>query len=158
MVIPGTLFEELGFNYIGPIDGHDIPTLIKTLRNLRALEGPQFLHIVTKKGKGYEPAEQNPCSYHGVGAFDPCTGKSLQKSASGPTFTRVFGDWICDMAERDERLIGITPAMCEGSGLTRFAEQYKSRYFDVAIAEQHAVTLAAGLACEGLKPDRKSTR
>ncbi|KAF0192111.1 MAG: 1-deoxy-D-xylulose-5-phosphate synthase [Gammaproteobacteria bacterium] len=152
MVIPGTLFEELGFNYIGPIDGHDLPTLVKTLRNLRALDGPQFLHIVTKKGKGYAPAENNPCSYHGVGAFDPQTGKALRKGSQGPTYTQVFGDWVCDMAALDQRLIATTPAMCEGSGLVRFREQFKDRYFDVAIAEQHAVTFAAGLACEGLKP------
>ncbi len=152
MVIPGTLFEELGFNYIGPIDGHDLPTLVKTLRNLRALDGPQFLHIVTKKGKGYAPAENNPCSYHGVSAFDPQTGKALRKGSQGPTYTQVFGDWVCDMAALDQRLIATTPAMCEGSGLVRFREQFKNRYFDVAIAEQHAVTFAAGLACEGLKP------
>jgi len=152
MVAPGTLFEELGFNYIGPIDGHDMDTLIATLRNLRALKGPQFLHIVTTKGKGFTPAEENPCTYHGVGRFNPESGKLEQKSASGPTYTQVFGDWLCDMAAQDERLMGITPAMREGSGLVRFAEQYPKRYFDVGIAEQHAVTLAAGMACDGLKP------
>lgn len=153
MVIPGTMFEELGFNYVGPIDGHDIPTLLTTLRNMRKLEGPQFLHIITKKGKGYEPAEANPCEYHGVAAFDTTTGKSSKPSApTGPTYTQVFGDWLCDMAALDERLVGITPAMREGSGLVRFEELFPKRYFDVGIAEQHAVTLAAGLACEGQKP------
>ncbi len=152
MVIPGTLFEELGFNYIGPIDGHDLPTLVKTLRNLRALKGPQFLHVVTRKGKGYAPAENDPCSYHGVAAFDPDSGAPRSKSGGAPSYTQIFGDWLCDMAARDERLVAITPAMREGSGLTRFSEHYPARYFDVGIAEQHAVTLAAGLACEGLKP------
>ncbi len=151
MVVPGTLFEELGFNYIGPIDGHDIETLIKTLKNLRGLRGPQFLHIVTKKGKGYSPAEQNPCAYHGVSAFDPETGEMLGKGA-GPTYTQIFGQWLCDMAEQDDRLVGITPAMREGSGLVEFSERFPRRYFDVGIAEQHAVTFAAGMACEGLKP------
>lgn len=152
MVIPGTLFEELGFNYIGPIDGHDIDLLIKTLNNLKSLTGPQFLHIVTKKGKGYAPAEENPCAYHGVSAFDPETGDSLAGRGSSPTYTTIFSDWLCDMAAADGRLIGITPAMREGSGLVRFSNEYPDRYFDVGIAEQHAVTLAAGLACEGLKP------
>ncbi len=152
MVVPGTLFEELGFNYIGPVDGHDTETLVQTLRNLRALNGPQFLHVVTRKGKGYEPAESNPCAYHGVGAFDPATGEMRKTSGEGPTYTGVFSRWLCDMAERDERLIGITPAMREGSGLVEFSERFPDRYFDVGIAEQHAVTLAAGLACEGLKP------
>ena len=152
MVVPGTLFEELGFNYIGPIDGHDLDTLIKTLKNLKTLQGPQFLHIVTKKGKGFAPAEENPCGYHGVGKFDPDTGEKLAKSGSGPTYTDVFSDWLCDMAAADEHLIGITPAMREGSGLVRFSEQFPERYYDVGIAEQHAVTLAAGLACEGFRP------
>ncbi len=152
MVIPGTLFEELGFNYIGPVDGHDIDTLIKTLKNLKSLQGPQFLHIVTKKGKGYPPAEENPCLYHGVSAFDPETGDSLAGKSGALTYTSVFSDWLCDMAAVDNRLIGITPAMREGSGLVRFSEEYPDRYYDVGIAEQHAVTLAAGLACEGLKP------
>ena len=152
MVAPGTLFEELGFNYIGPIDGHDLDTLITTLRNLRALKGPQFLHIVTTKGKGFTPAEENPCTYHGVGRFNPESGTLEQKPSSGPTYTQVFSDWLCDMAAQDESLIGITPAMREGSGLVRFAEQYPKRYFDVGIAEQHAVTLAAGMACDGMKP------
>src|SRR5512139_3523935 len=152
MVVPGTLFEELGFNYIGPIDGHDLDTLIKTLTNLRALGGPQFLHVVTKKGKGYTPAEENPCEFHGVSAFDAETGEMLAKPGSGPTYTQVFSKWLCDMAAADGRLIGITPAMREGSGLVEFSEQFPDRYYDVGIAEQHAVTLAAGLACEGLKP------
>ena len=152
MVIPGTLFEELGFNYIGPIDGHDLPTLVKTLRNLRELKGPQFLHVVTKKGKGYKPAEENPCTYHGVPAFDHRTGAMNTGKAGTPTYTEVFGQWLCDMAAHDERLIAITPAMREGSGLVAFSEQYADRYFDVGIAEQHAITLAAGMACEGLKP------
>ncbi len=153
MVAPGTLFEELGFNYIGPIDGHDLPTLITTLRNLRALKGPQFLHIVTRKGKGYAPAEANPCKYHGVTPFDPATGAmKTTGTPQGPSYTQVFGRWICDMAERDPRLVGITPAMREGSGLVDFSQRFPERYHDVGIAEQHAVTLAAGLACEGLKP------
>ena len=152
MVAPGTLFEELGFNYIGPIDGHDMDTLVATLRNLRALKGPQFLHIVTTKGKGFTPAEENPCTYHGVGRFNPESGKLEQKTSSGPTYTQVFSDWLCDMAAEDENLIGVTPAMREGSGLVRFAELYPKRYFDVGIAEQHAVTLAAGMACDGMKP------
>ena len=152
MVVPGTLFEELGFNYIGPIDGHDLPTLIKTLRNLRQLPGPQFLHIVTQKGKGYAPAEDNPCGFHGVSKFDPESGEPLAKSGSSPTYTNIFGDWLCDMAAADERLIGITPAMGEGSGLVRFSKEFPDRYYDVGIAEQHSVTMAAGLACEGLKP------
>ncbi len=152
MVAPGTLFEELGFNYIGPIDGHDLDTLVTTLRNLRALKGPQFLHIVTTKGKGFTPAEENPCTYHGVGRFNPDSGKLEKKPSSGPTYTQVFSDWLCDMAAEDESLIGVTPAMREGSGLVRFAELYPKRYFDVGIAEQHAVTLAAGMACDGMKP------
>ena len=152
MVAPGTLFEELGFNYIGPIDGHDLPTLLTTLKNMRALEGPQFLHIITKKGKGYPSAEDDPCVYHGVTAFDPKTGKMVTKSAKAPTYTQIFSDWLCDMATQDERLIGITPAMREGSGLVDFSELFPKRYFDVGIAEQHSVTFAAGLACDGLKP------
>ncbi len=152
MFAPGTLFEELGFNYFGPVDGHDLPTLVQTLRNLRVLKGPRLLHVVTRKGKGYPPAEDEPVGYHGVGAFDPACGLKPAKPGGGPSYTQVFGEWLCDMAERDERLIGITPAMREGSGLVEFAERFPERYFDVAIAEQHAVTLAAGLACEGLKP------
>ncbi len=153
MVVPGTLFEELGFNYIGPIDGHDMDMLVSTLENLKAISGPRFLHIVTKKGKGYAPAELDPLAYHGVPAFDP-SKDCLPKSAPSPhpTYTEVFGQWLCDMAAVDERLLGITPAMREGSGLVKFSEQYPDRYFDVAIAEQHAVTLAAGQACQGAKP------
>ena len=153
MVVPGTLFEELGFNYIGPIDGHDIDMLVSTLENLKAISGPRFLHIVTKKGKGYAPAEKDPLAYHGVPAFDP-TQETLPKSAPSPhpTYTEVFGSWLCDMAAQDKRLLGITPAMREGSGLVKFSQQYPDRYFDVAIAEQHAVTLAAGQACQGAKP------
>ncbi|EIC30541.1 MULTISPECIES: 1-deoxy-D-xylulose-5-phosphate synthase [Methylomicrobium] len=153
MVVPGTLFEELGFNYIGPIDGHDLDVLVPTLENLKAMPGPRLLHIVTKKGKGYAPAEKDPLAYHGVPAFDP-RQDSLPKSAPSPhpTYTEVFGRWLCDMAEQDERLLGITPAMREGSGLVKFSERFPDRYFDVAIAEQHAVTLAAGQACQGAKP------
>ena len=152
MVVPGTLFEELGFNYIGPIDGHDIPMLIATLRSLREFKGPQFLHIVTKKGKGYAPAEENPCAFHGVGPFDHETGLLAKSSDTKPTYTQVFGQWLCDMAKDDEKLVAITPAMREGSGMVEFSEQYPDRYYDVGIAEQHAVTLAAGLACDGIKP------
>ena len=152
MVIPGTLFEELGFNYIGPIDGHDMDTLVKTLSNLRNLPGPQFLHIVTKKGKGYTPAEENPIAYHGVGKFCPESGKLEKSSGKSPTYTQVFGQWLCDMAKSDDKLVAITPAMREGSGLVEFSEQFPERYFDVGIAEQHAVTVAAGMACDGLKP------
>jgi 1-deoxy-D-xylulose-5-phosphate synthase len=151
MVTPGTLFEEFGFNYLGPIDGHNLDALIDTLANVRRLPGPQFLHIVTQKGKGYTPAEENPCGYHGVGKFDPCEGVQA-KTGGKPSYTEVFSDWLVDMAAVDERLIGITPAMREGSGLVAFAEQYPTRYFDVGIAEQHALTFAAGLACEGKRP------
>jgi 1-deoxy-D-xylulose-5-phosphate synthase len=152
MVSPGgTLFEEFGFNYIGPIDGHDIPTLLDTLTNIRSLQGMQFLHVVTQKGKGFEPAEVDPNKYHGVGKFNPQNGDK-HPSATLKTYTEVFGDWLSDMADVDDKLIGITPAMCDGSGLNRFAEKYPNRYFDVGIAEQHAVTFAAGLACDGLKP------
>jgi 1-deoxy-D-xylulose-5-phosphate synthase len=151
MVIPGTLFEEFGFNYIGPIDGHDLESLIPTLQNLRGLDGPQFLHVVTRKGHGYAYAEADPVLYHGPGRFDPEQG--IRKATpSKPTYTQVFGDWLCDMAAADPRLVGITPAMREGSGMVRFEREYPQRYFDVGIAEQHAVTFAAGLACEGLKP------
>ena len=152
MVVPGTLFEEMGFNYLGPMDGHDLPSLVRTLRNLRALKGPRLLHIVTRKGKGYGPAEANPCAYHGVGRFDPETGQSQAGGGGGPTYTQVFGDWVCDMAEADSELVAITPAMREGSGLVRFAERFPDRYFDVGIAEQHSLTLAAGMACDGLRP------
>ena len=151
MLAPATIFEEFGFNYVGPIDGHDLDALIPTLENLRNLKGPQFLHIVTKKGYGYKLAEADPVAYHGPGKFDPQEG--LKKTSGGkPTFTQVFGQWLCDMAERDERLVGITPAMREGSGMVEFEQRFPKRYFDVGIAEQHAVTFAAGLACEGLKP------
>ena len=152
MVIPGTLFEEFGFNYIGPIDGHDVNALISTLRNMRQLKGPQLLHVMTKKGKGYEPAEKDPIGYHGVPKFNP-DEDCLPKSSGGkPGFSTIFGQWLCDMAARDEKLVGITPAMREGSGMVEFSQLYPQRYFDVAIAEQHAVTLAAGLAIGGLKP------
>lgn len=154
MVVPGTLFEELGFNYIGPVDGHDISTLIATLKNLKALSGPRFLHVVTRKGKGYPPAEADPRSYHGVGRFDPETGEPLRqgKDQKSLTYTEVFGRWLCAMAAKDPGLVAITPAMTEGSGMQSFAEKFPRRFFDVGIAEQHSVTLAAGLACEGLKP------
>jgi 1-deoxy-D-xylulose-5-phosphate synthase len=152
MVAPGTLFEELGFNYIGPIDGHDLDTLVTTLRNLRKTSGPRFLHVVTKKGKGYLPAELDPVAYHGVSSFDPSKDQLPKSKPGAPTYTEVFGQWLCDMAERDRRLLGVTPAMREGSGLVEFAQRFPDRYFDVGIAEQHAVTLAAGQACEGYKP------
>jgi 1-deoxy-D-xylulose-5-phosphate synthase len=151
MVTPGTLFEEFGFNYIGPIDGHNLDVLVSTLGNLKKLDGPQFLHVVTRKGKGYEPAEKDPILYHGVTKFDPDAGIT-PKPGTKPTYTQIFGDWLCDMAALDSRLIGITPAMREGSGLVRFSQEYPDRYFDVGIAEQHALTFAAGMACEGLKP------
>ena len=152
MVLPGTLFEEMGFNYIGPMDGHDVKALVRTLRNVRKLRGPQFLHVVTKKGKGYPPAEADPIKWHGPGPFDPASGTIFKEKSSGPSYSQVFGQWLCDMAERDPRIIGITPAMREGSGLVEFSRRFPDRYFDVAIAEQHAVTFAAGLAAEGLKP------
>ena len=153
LIVPGTLFEEFGFNYVGPIDGHDLKVLLSTLRNVKALEGPQLLHVVTKKGKGYGPAEADPVKYHGIGApFDPRVGIRSAKGGSGPTYSQVFGDWLCDMARIDERLVGITPAMREGSKMERFSEAFPDRYFDVAIAEQHSVTVAAGMACDGLKP------
>ncbi len=152
MVVPATLFEKFGFNYIGPIDGHDLESLIPTLENIKHLKGPQFLHVVTKKGQGYKLAEADPVAYHGPGKFDPAVG--LQKPATPPkqTFTQVFGHWLCDMAAKDPRLVGITPAMREGSGMVEFHQRFPDRYYDVGIAEQHAVTFAAGLACEGLKP------
>ncbi|HEX4300766.1 MAG TPA: 1-deoxy-D-xylulose-5-phosphate synthase [Gammaproteobacteria bacterium] len=152
MVMPGTLFEELGFNYIGPVDGHDLHTLIRTLKNMRALKGPQFLHVVTRKGKGYEPAEKDPIKWHGPAAFDAATGVIKEKPSTGPTYSEVFGEWLCDMAAREPKLMAVTPAMREGSGMVGYAEKFPDRYFDVAIAEQHAVTLAAGMAVEGLKP------
>src|SRR5579863_4396031 len=152
MVLPGTLFEEMGFNYIGPMDGHDVRALVSTLRNVRKLRGPQLLHVVTRKGKGYAPAEADPIKWHGPGPFDPASGTIFKEKGAGPTYSQIFGQWLCDMAERDPRVIGITPAMREGSGLVEFSKQFPDRYFDVAIAEQHAVTFAAGLAVEGLKP------
>ncbi len=153
LIVPGTLFEELGFNYIGPIDGHNLKALLTTLRNIKALEGPQLLHVVTRKGKGYGPAEADPVKYHGISApFDPKVGIRSAKSSSGPTYSQVFGDWLCDMARLDERLVGITPAMREGSKMEKFEQEFPHRYFDVAIAEQHSVTVAAGMACDGLKP------
>ncbi|WP_133607025.1 1-deoxy-D-xylulose-5-phosphate synthase [Aquabacterium commune] len=155
MVVPATIFEEFGFNYVGPIDGHDLDSLIPTLENLRDLEGPQFLHVVTKKGYGYKLAEADPIAYHGPGKFDPAVGlkkPSPTDALAKPTFTQVFGQWLCDMAAADPRLVGITPAMREGSGMVEFHQKFPGRYFDVGIAEQHAVTFAAGLACEGLKP------
>jgi len=152
MLIPGSFFEELGFNYIGPIDGHDLSALVPILSNLRELKGPRLLHVVTKKGKGYALAEADPVTYHGVSPFDPKVGVASGSGKTSPTYTKVFGDWLCDMAALDERLIGITPAMREGSGLVKFSERFPNRYFDVGIAEQHAVTFAAGLAVDGLKP------
>jgi len=157
MVIPGTLFEEFGFNYIGPIDGHDLDVLVDTLRNIRQLEGPQFLHVVTQKGKGYAHAEKDCVLYHGVSKFDPANGIVAKADQAGgeaarPAYAEVFGEWLCDMAAQDDKLIGITPAMCEGSGMVGFAQKYPERYFDVGIAEQHALTFAAGLACDGYRP------
>ncbi|MBI0417882.1 MAG: 1-deoxy-D-xylulose-5-phosphate synthase [Nitrosospira sp.] len=152
MVIPpSTLFEEFGFDYIGPIDGHDLGILVSTLKNIKNLSGPQFLHVVTRKGQGYKAAEDDPILYHGVAKFNPDIG-IVPKPAGKPTYTQIFGDWLCDMAALDHRLVGITPAMREGSGLVRFSQEYPDRYFDVGIAEQHAVTFAAGLACDGMKP------
>jgi len=152
MVVPATLFEKFGFNYVGPIDGHDLESLIPTLENIRHLSGPQFLHVVTKKGQGYKLAEADPVAYHGPGKFDPAVGLVPPVAAPKATFTQVFGQWLCDMAEQDKRLVGITPAMREGSGMVDFEKRFPARYYDVGIAEQHAVTFAAGLACEGLKP------
>ncbi|APR05306.1 1-deoxy-D-xylulose-5-phosphate synthase [Thauera chlorobenzoica] len=152
MISPGTLFEEFGFHYYGPIDGHDLDALIPTLHNLKKLKGPQFLHVITRKGQGYKLAEADPILYHGVSKFDHTAGIQAAKGSSTLTYTQVFGDWLCDMAKADPRIVGITPAMREGSGLVRFAQEYPERYFDVGIAEQHAVTFAAGLACEGLVP------
>src|SRR5271165_3468601 len=152
MVLPGTLFEELGFNYIGPVDGHDVKALVTTLKNLRQLHGPQFLHVVTRKGKGYAPAEADPIKWHGPGPFDPASGTIFKEKATGPTYSQVFGQWLCDMAAADPAIVAITPAMREGSGLVEYSKRFPDRYFDVAIAEQHAVTFAAGLAAEGFKP------
>jgi 1-deoxy-D-xylulose-5-phosphate synthase len=151
MVMPSTLFEELGFYYVGPIDGHNLPTLVTTLRNLKLMKGPRFLHIATQKGRGYKPAEGEPTTFHAVTPFDRSAGK-LEKKTSSRTFTAVFGDWLCDTAKVDPKLVAITPAMCEGSGLVQFSKEFPDRYFDVGIAEQHALTFAAGLACESLKP------
>ncbi|MGV0985246.1 MAG: 1-deoxy-D-xylulose-5-phosphate synthase [Limnohabitans sp.] len=152
MVVPATLFEKFGFNYIGPIDGHDLESLIPTLENIKHLDGPQFLHVVTKKGQGYKLAEADPVAYHGPGKFDPAVGLVPPSTPAKTTFTQVFGQWLCDMAQQDKRLVGITPAMREGSGMVAFHRRFPDRYFDVGIAEQHAVTFAAGMACEGLKP------
>ena len=152
MVLPGTMFEEMGFNYIGPIDGHDLKALLSTLRNLKKLKGPQFLHVATRKGKGYAPAEADPIKWHGPGPFDPLSGTIFKEKSAGPSYSQIFGQWLCDMAERDPRVVGITPAMREGSGLVEFSKRFPERYFDVAIAEQHAVTFAAGLAASGMKP------
>src|SRR5438128_7196167 len=152
MVVPATLFEKFGFNYVGPIDGHDLDSLVPTLENIRRLPGPQFLHVVTKKGQGYKLAEADPVAYHGPGKFDPAVGLVKPATPPSPTFTQVFGQWLCDMAVQDPRLVAITPAMREGSGMVEFHKRFPDRYFDVGIAEQHAVTFAGGLACEGLKP------
>jgi 1-deoxy-D-xylulose-5-phosphate synthase len=152
MFVPSTLFEEFGFHYTGPIDGHDLPALMHALKTVKGLRGPQLLHVITTKGKGYELAEQDQIEYHAVGPFDPTVGVVKKAGPAKPTYTQVFGDWLCDMAADDPRLLGITPAMREGSGLVRFSREYPDRYFDVAIAEQHSVTLAAGMACGGMKP------
>ncbi len=152
MVAPGTIFEELGFNYIGPIDGHDVNLMVETLRNMRNLKGPQFLHIVTRKGKGYAPAENDPIGYHGVPKFDPAQSSLPHKQAATPSYSQVFGDWLCEMAAQDDKLMAVTPAMREGSGMVEFSQRYPDQYFDVAIAEQHAVTFAAGLAISGFQP------
>ena len=152
MLMPGTMFEEMGFIYYGPVDGHDVIELVRMFENIRDIDAPRFVHVVTKKGKGYEPAEVDPCGYHGVSAFNLDKGIVKSNKPSTPTYTQVFSQWLCDIAAKDERVVGITPAMCEGSGLVKFAEAYPERYFDVAIAEQHAVTLAAGMACDGVKP------
>src|SRR6202521_2515735 len=152
MILPGTVFEEMGMNYIGPIDGHDLHALLATLENMRDLKGPQLLHVVTRKGKGYAPAEADPIKWHGPGPFDPASGMIFKEASTGPTYSQIFGKWLCDMAERDPAIVGITPAMREGSGLVEFSKRFPERYYDVAIAEQHAVTFAAGLAAEGFKP------
>src|SRR5450432_4896288 len=152
MVLPGTIFEEMGLNYIGPIDGHDLNALLVTLENMRDLKGPQLLHVVTRKGKGYAPAEADPIKWHGPGPFDPASATIFKEKSTGPTYTQIFGQWLCDMAARDPRIVAVTPAMREGSGLVEFEKKFPARYFDVGIAEQHAVTFAAGLACEGTKP------
>ncbi|HEY1393536.1 MAG TPA: 1-deoxy-D-xylulose-5-phosphate synthase, partial [Methylibium sp.] len=152
MVVPGTIFEEFGFHYVGPIDGHDLDSLIPTLENMRDKPGAQFLHVVTKKGYGYKLAEADPVNYHGPGKFDPAVGLQKPATPPKPSFTQIFGQWLCDMAAADQRLVGVTPAMREGSGMVEFEKRFPERYHDVGIAEQHAVTFAAGLACEGLKP------
>src|SRR5580698_8499653 len=152
MVLPGTMFEEIGFNYIGPVDGHDLKALVTTLNNIKKLKGPQFLHVVTRKGKGYAPAEADPIKWHGPGPFDPVSGTLIKEKSTGPTYSQIFGTWLCDMATADPKIVGVTPAMREGSGLVEFSKRFPERYFDVAIAEQHAVTFAAGLAIEGMKP------
>ena len=152
MVVPATMFEQFGFNYIGPIDGHDLDSLIPTLENIKELKGPQFLHVITKKGQGYKLAEDDPVNYHGPGKFDPKVGLVPAATTPKPAFMHIFGQWLCDMAAADQRLVGITPAMREGSGMVEFHKRFPDRYYDVGIAEQHAVTFAAGLACEGLKP------
>ncbi len=152
MVLPGTIFEEMGFNYIGPIDGHDLTALVATLKNLRDMRGPQFLHVITRKGKGYAPAEADPIKWHGPGPFDAKKGVIYKEKSTGPSYSQVFGQWLCDMAALDSRVVGITPAMREGSGMVEYSKKFPDRYFDVAIAEQHAVTLGAGMACEGLRP------
>jgi 1-deoxy-D-xylulose-5-phosphate synthase len=152
MILPGTLFEEMGLNYIGPVDGHDLNALVATLENMRDLKGPQLLHVVTRKGKGYAPAEADPIKWHGPGPFDPASATIFKEKSSGPNYSQVFGTWLGDMAARDPRIVAITPAMREGSGLVEFEKRFPDRYFDVGIAEQHAVTFAAGLACEGMRP------
>jgi 1-deoxy-D-xylulose-5-phosphate synthase len=152
MILPGTIFEEMGLNYIGPVDGHDLHALLGTLENMRDLKGPQLLHVVTRKGKGYAPAEADPIKWHGPGPFDPASATIFKEKSSGPTYSQIFGQWLCDMAARDSRIIAVTPAMREGSGLVEYAKKFPQRYFDVGIAEQHAVTFAAGLACEGARP------
>jgi len=152
MVLPGTVFEEMGLNYIGPIDGHDLNALLGTLENMRDLKGPQLLHVVTRKGKGYAPAEADPIKWHGPGPFDPASATIFKEKSTGPSYSQIFGRWLCDMAARDPRIMAVTPAMREGSGLVEFEKKFPERYFDVGIAEQHAVTFAAGLACEGAKP------
>ena len=152
MVLPGTVFEEMGMNYIGPIDGHDLSALLATLENMRDLRGPQLLHVVTRKGKGYAPAEEDPIKWHGPGPFDPASATIFKEKSSGPSYSQIFGNWLCDMAAREPRIMAVTPAMREGSGLVEFEKRFPERYFDVGIAEQHAVTFAAGLACEGAKP------
>lgn len=152
MILPGTIFEEMGLNYIGPVDGHDLNALLVTLENMRDLKGPQLLHVVTRKGKGYAPAEADPIKWHGPGPFDPASATIFKEKASGPNYSQIFGQWLCDMAARDSRIVAVTPAMREGSGLVEFEKRFPERYFDVGIAEQHAVTFAAGLACEGARP------